>query len=79
MGYKATLTIGRFAHVFDIPDLVPEVLIVAPTEPKMEYQLKARQKEIEELKLDLPKCWRFRLKNHNDKTKEAWYDFYAQE
>jgi hypothetical protein len=76
MSYKATLTIGRFEHTFDIPDLLPEIALVAPTEVKMEYRTEGRIKELETL--DVPKQWRFRLKSHNDKERTAWYDFYEQ-
>ena len=74
--YKASLTIGRFEHTFDIPDLRPDIVIIAPTEVKMEYRTEKRKAELENL--DVPKRWYFRLKSYDDKEKTAWYDFYEQ-
>ena len=75
--WEATLTIGGFVKTFHLPDLLPEVQILAPTELLAEYRLQARKEELDTL--DIPKRWRFRLKGHDNELRRCWYDFYSQE
>ncbi len=75
--WAAEFTIGRFTWKTTIYELLPEVYLMAPTEAKPEYRTTKRKMELEDL--DIPKRWSFRLKEHNDKNRTAWYDFYEQQ